>query len=274
MIRKTAHAGSFYPRFGDRVVAAIESWLPQLPEKDPGEEFLGLIVPHAGYIYSGACAARGWSLYAQSEFDSLVILHPSHHGLGFDWSIPPFSEYETPLGNIEQDTELAELLQGHDPDPKGSKRLHEVEHALEVQLPFIKYFFPDAKICPIMIGRPNPEDMTLLARQLRQAMSGRNVGIVVSTDLSHFHNSSRAEKMDAIVVDHVLKLDPAGLWQSTVKHQCESCGIGGLLALLYLVSPLEDVKARVIEYTHSGIVSGDNQNVVGYLSALLYREIK
>ncbi|NLW18440.1 MAG: AmmeMemoRadiSam system protein B [Candidatus Cloacimonetes bacterium] len=271
MIRKNAHAGSFYPRFGDRIAAAIESWLVSPPQKEGAEEFLGLIVPHAGYVYSGACAARGWSLFAQEDFDTLVILHPSHHGLGFDWSIPPFSEYETPLGNIEQDSEVAEILQGHDPDPGSSKRLHEMEHSLEVQLPLLKYFFPQAKICPVMIGRPYPQDMTLLARQLRSAQNGRKLGVVVSTDLSHFHNSSRAEKMDAMVVDHILKLDPAGLWQSAVSRKCEACGIGGLLALLYLVSTAQDAKARVIEYTHSGEVSGDKQNVVGYLSALIYR---
>lgn len=274
MIRKNAHAGSFYPRFGDRIAAAIETWLVSPPQKKSAEEFLGLIVPHAGYVYSGACAARGWSLFAQAEYDTLVILHPSHHGMGFDWSIPPFREYETPLGNIEQDSEVAEILQGHDPDLGSSKRLHEVEHSLEVQLPFIKYFFPEAKICPVMIGRPNPEDMTLLARQLRAAQEGRKLGVVVSTDLSHFHNSSRAEKMDSLVIDHILRLDPAGLWKSAMNRDCEACGIGGLLALLYLVSPVEGAKARVIEYTHSGEISGDNENVVGYLSALIFREGK
>lgn len=273
MLRKTAHAGSFYPRFGEQISAQIECWTSGQAIAKAGENCLGLIVPHAGYVYSGECAARAYHYVSEQQFDTLLILHPSHQGIHFDWSVSPFDEYDTPLGRLSQDAQLYDLLTRNNPESGQEKRLHELEHSLEIQLPLIKYFLPETQICPVMIGRPHPEVAMRLADKLREAIaeSGKRVGIVVSTDLSHYYDSDRAEKMDSLITRYIMSLDPDALWQSVISKRCEACGIGGLLALLYYAIEFDDAKAKVIQYTHSGKVSGDNQQVVGYLSALVYR---
>lgn len=273
MIRKTTHAGSFYPRFGDQISASIQRWTEGQALAKADENFLGLIVPHAGYVYSGACAAKGYHYISEQRFDTLLILHPSHHSVSFDWSVSPFTEYDTPLGRLELDLQLAEIMAANNTNQGGEKRLHEMEHSLEIQLPLIKYFFPETQICPVMIGRPHPEVAMRLAEKIRDAAaaSDKKVGIVVSTDLSHYHDSDQAEKMDSLIIRYIMSLDTDALWQSVISKRCEACGIGGLLALLYFATKYDDARAKVIEYTHSGKVSGDNQQVVGYLSAMLFR---
>ncbi len=271
MLRKTAHAGSFYPRFADQITRQIQSWSAGQPQAKANERCLGLIVPHAGYVYSGACAARAFHYIAGQDFDSLLILHPSHHGSHFDWSLSPFEQYDSPLGKLDLDLRLAELLSRHSSSAV-DRHYHEQEHSLEIQLPLIKHFFPEARICPVMIGRPYPEVAQNLARVLSEAISasGQKVAIIVSTDLSHYHNSDRAEQMDGLITRYIMSLDPDALWQSVISKRCEACGIGGVLTLLYYASLVPDAQAKVIHYTHSGKVSGDNQQVVGYLSALVY----
>ncbi|MBW6514964.1 MAG: AmmeMemoRadiSam system protein B, partial [Candidatus Syntrophosphaera sp.] len=265
MLRKTTHAGSFYPRFGEQISAQIEKWTAGQTQAPPGDDCLGLIVPHAGYVYSGECAARGFHHISGQQFDTLVILHPSHHGIHFDWSVSSFEQYDTPLGKLDLDVRLFELLTKSGTGADKELRLHEAEHSLEVQLPFIKHFFPEALICPIMIGRPYPEVASQLAEKLREAIkaSGKRVGIIVSTDLSHYYNADKAEKMDALITKYLMSLDADGLWQSVIGKRCEACGIGGLLTLLLYAGAYDNARARIIHYTHSGKVTGDNQQVVG-----------
>jgi AmmeMemoRadiSam system protein B len=273
MLRKTAHAGSFYPRFGDQISTWVRRWIEDKPVAPASEKAVELIVPHAGYIYSGACAANAFHYISEQDFDTFVILHPSHHGMHFDWSVSPFDQYDSPLGKLEQDTQLYELLTRNGDGAGQELRLHEAEHSMEIQLPLIKFFFPDARVCPIMIGQPYPEVATRLAKKLREAIasSGKKVCIVVSTDLSHYYDSDRAERMDSLIIRYIMSLDPDALWQSVISKRCEACGIGGILTLLNYARPYPEIKARLIEYTHSGKVTGDNQQVVGYLSAILYR---
>ena len=169
MIRRTSHAGSFYPRFKEQIIAMINQWIAGEKVAPDSEKALSLLVPHAGYIYSGACAAKGFHYISQQPFDSFIILHPSHQGIHFDYSVAPFEQYETPLGMLNQDEELFDLLTKDNSDIANQIRYHEMEHSMEVQLPFIKYFFPEAQICPVMIGRPYPQVAMELAQRLKSA---------------------------------------------------------------------------------------------------------
>jgi MEMO1 family protein len=275
MLRKTAHAGSFYPRFGEQISAKIKQWTANQPVAGDTENCLGLVVPHAGYTYSGECAARAYHYISKQEFDSLVILHPCHNAANFDWSVSAFEQYDTPLGQIDLDIQLYNLLTKTPAEPNKETRLHEAEHSMEIQLPLIKHFFPEALICPIMIGRPYPDIATNLAHKLIDAIavSGKKVGIIVSTDLSHYHNADKAEKMDSLITQYIMSQDADGLWQSVISKRCEACGIGGVLTLLDYAKNFSDVRTKVLQYTHSGKVSGDNLQVVGYLSAVFFQSM-
>ncbi len=271
MIRNPMHAGTFYPRFGEQIRKQIESWLQDAVQPLAHERNLGLILPHAGYMYSGKCATLGLHSLTNEIVDAFIILHPSHHGMHFDYSLSPYTEYVNPLGSLKLDSELYNKLSVHT-DQEISLSLHQNEHSMEIQLPLISYFFPEAKILPLMIGNQIPQVAMRLADQLYELIfkSTSRIIVLCSTDLSHYHNSSKAESMDGVLVEAVKALDPEALWQAMRSDRCEACGIGGIMTLLYLAKHYTNAAMRVIQYTHSGKVSGNNSQVVGYLSAKLY----
>lgn len=271
MIRQAAHAGTFYPRFKEQVVKQIEQWIQDAEPGDPKQRSFGLILPHAGYMYSGQCAALGLHSVSHEYFDSVVILHPSHQGHHFDFSLSPFTEYVNPLGVLKLDSELYQKLAAH-ADQDISLSLHQNEHSMEIQLPLINYFFPHVAILPIMIGNQIPAVAKRLAGLLHDALfkSSRRVLVICSTDLSHYHSAKKGEGLDTKLITEVLAMQPERLWDAVQKGDCEACGIGAILTLLYMAELYSAPEAKLVSYTHSGRVSGDNSRVVGYLAARMY----
>lgn len=271
MIRKTVHAGTFYPRFGNQITQLLETWIQDAAPAVPTERTLGLLVPHAGYIYSGKCASLGLASIAHEPFESIIILHPSHQGIHFDFSLSPYTEYESPLGNLLLDHDLYRLLSPH-ANQNVDLDYHALEHSLEIQLPLIRYFFPDAKICPVMIGNQIPAVAERLADILYDLVykSSRRILILVSSDLSHYHSSAKAEAMDKRVGQHFMALDADGMWRDAIHGNLEACGIGGIMSLIKMSKRYTDPQTRIIQYTHSGKTSGNNSQVVGYLSAKVF----
>jgi len=271
MIRNPMHAGTFYPRFGDQIRKQIEGWLKDAPAPLGHERNLGLILPHAGYMYSGQCASLGLHSISNEVVDTFIILHPSHQGIHFDFSLSPYTEYVNPLGSLKLDSELYNKL-SHHADQEISLSYHQNEHSMEIQLPLISYFFPQAKILPVMIGNQIPAVSMRLADLIYDLIFKSTARIIVlcSTDLSHYHNAKKAEVMDGNLVDSVKAMDPEALWRNMQNDLCEACGIGGIMTLLYLAKHYTNASMRVIQYTHSGIVSGNDAQVVGYLAAKLF----
>ncbi len=273
MIRKAIHAGKFYPRFADELTRQFEGWTRENRKAPNTEHSLGLIVPHAGYMYSGAAAARAWHHISVDEFDAFIIVHPSHHSISFDYSVSAFQEYETPLGNLHLDTECYAALTGGEEPKELWLRYHEAEHSMEIQLPMIKHFYPDAKICPVMLGRQNLNNSKRLADKIveLQRQSIRRIGVIASTDLSHYYDASTAEGKDLLLAKLVQAQAIDDLWDLVTDGDCEACGIGTILTLLYVAAQTPGARMQTLEYTHSGMVSGHNDQVVGYLAAKLWR---
>ena len=271
MIRKTAHAGTFYPRFGNQISALIDKWIEEAPAPIATERNLCLLVPHAGYIYSGKCASLGLASISNEHYESIIILHPSHQGNHFDFSVSPYTEYETPLGNLELDQDIYAIL-----SRQAFQNLpldyHALEHSMEIQLPLLRFFFPQARICPVMIGNQVPQVAEQLATLLYDLIykSGKRILILVSSDLSHYHKASVAEKMDALVAKHIQNLDAEALWKDSIHGNLEACGIGGIMSMLQFSKKFTAPNARVIQHTHSGKTSGNDLQVVGYLAAKTY----
>jgi MEMO1 family protein len=270
MIRKTVHAGTFYPRFAEQIRAQIESWLKEASPAPESERCLGLLLPHAGYIYSGHCATLGLSSIGKEPLDAVIVLHPSHQANHFDFSVSPFSEYETPLGNLELDTDIYAQISPH-ANQDVDLTYHQLEHSLEIQLPLLRYFFPAVRICPVMIGNQIPAVAERLSEILYNVVyrSSRRILILVSSDLSHFHPAARAEEMDKLLSQYFIQRDSEGMWTAMQRGKLEACGIGGIMTLLKLAEHYSAIESRIIHYTHSGKVSGMNTQVVGYLAAKL-----
>lgn len=268
MIRKTAHAGTFYPRFAEQIRAQIESWLKEASPAPESERCLGLLLPHAGYVYSGRCATLGLASIAKEALDAVIILHPSHQAIHFDFSLSPYSEYETPLGNLILDEEIYAQISPH-ANQDIDLSYHQFEHSMEIQLPLLRYFFPAVRICPVMIGN----QISAVAERLSDILydvvyhSKRRILILVSSDLSHYHSASQAEKMDNLLAHYFMQMDADGMWTANQQRKIEACGIGGIMSLLKLAERYSAVEPRIVHYTHSGKVSGMNNQVVGYLAA-------
>jgi AmmeMemoRadiSam system protein B len=271
MIRNPMHAGTFYPRFEQQIKRQIEGWISNAVTPLSSERALGVILPHAGYMYSGECATLGLYSISHENIDSFIILHPSHQANYFDFSVSPYQQYVNPLGTLDFDMELYNKI-APEADQNIPLILHQEEHSMEIQLPILNYFFPKAKILPIMFGNQIPAVAKRLAEILYETIysSTKRIVILCSSDLSHYHRARIAEEMDSELIKNVIAIDPEHLWQGILHNNCEACGIGGILCLLYYAQCYTNAKMKVIQYTHSGKISGNDSQVVGYLSAKLY----
>lgn len=268
MIRHNRHEGTFYPRFMNQIKQQIDGWLVDAPKPNTNERCIGVILPHAGYVYSGRTAALGLNSIKHEAIESIIILHPSHHGNHFDFCLSPYTEYETPFGNLELDNQLYNTINPY-ANPNIPLDYHMEEHSLEIQLPMIRYFFPPAKICPILIGNQIMPVAERLADILYNIIykANRRILILVSTDLSHYHTSEKAEQMDGLLMKYFMQMDADSLWEANQQGKVEACGIGGIMTLMKLAEKYTAPEPRLINYTHSGKTSGNNNQVVGYLAA-------
>ncbi|HOV16001.1 MAG TPA: AmmeMemoRadiSam system protein B [Candidatus Cloacimonadota bacterium] len=269
MVRKAMFAGSFYEGNPAFLKKEIEQWFEQAQVPKAEGRICGIICPHAGYMYSGSCAAHSYKFLSQVPFTRAVIIHPSHRGNHFGYSLSPFTEYQTPLGDLKVSRELDELL------ASGSDNIdpwyHVNEHSMEVQLPFIKYINPDAEILPVLLGNQCDKISKQLADKLFPLFKDKNdkTVIVVSSDLSHYLSAQEAESMDGKLIEHILADDIGDFYHSIATRRTEACGFGGILTLMYLAKMITGAKFYKLRYTHSGEASGDYGQVVGYLSAAL-----
>jgi AmmeMemoRadiSam system protein B/AmmeMemoRadiSam system protein A len=269
--RPPAVAGSFYLADARGLRREIETFLARAgcpePELPPPA---GLIAPHAGYLYSGAIAARAYRLLAGHDYDLVVVVSPSHHCAFSGFSLYQPGNYETPLGEVRVDCELVERLLAEHPDFNFVAAAHRSEHALEVQLPFLQVVLGDFTLLPVVMGRQSFQSAARLAEVLAGLARERRLLIVASSDLSHFHPAAQARNLDQRIVDVVAAGDPEGLWHLIESGRAEACGAGPMLALMLALKKLGSYQSRVLEYRHSGEVCGDHSRVVGYLAAAFY----
>jgi MEMO1 family protein len=273
MVRPPAVAGSWYPgtrgaleREVDGLLAAAD--VPPLPE------VIGVIAPHAGMMFSGGVAAHAYRALRGRAVDVVVLVGPSHY-VGFDGvAVYERGAFETPLGLVEIDEAAAAALMAASPLIRPHPAAHAREHSLEMQLPFMQRVL-SARVVPLAIGYQTCETVMALAEALPQALAGRRVLLVASTDLSHYFEAARAESLDAVVTRYVGDFDPEGLldeFESYPEHErgrYVACGGGAAIAVMMAARSFGARAARVLRYAHSGEISGDRSAVVGYLAAAL-----
>ncbi len=272
MIKKPEIAGAFYPGNPTVLQNQINKFLRNAPVKKKYKEILGIISPHAGYTYSGQSAAFGFNAIKQKDFDLAVIIAPSHRFIGFEYSVGNWEAYETPLGQSIIHTELTEKLlefDGFEFIPSA----YDSENSLEVQIPFVQSIKPDAKIITIIIGNQSDENSSYLAQNLSEIFKDRldKTVFIASSDLSHYHNSKTAIKMDTELIDLLLKKDIDDLYKNIRARRIEACGYGPILTLMYMADMLEFDKIEKLNYTHSGEITYDNAHVVGYFSGIVFK---
>ena len=268
-IRPPAVAGMFYPSGKIKLEDDIRLMLSNSATDYKIENIFALIAPHAGYKYSGTTAAYAYNLIKDKDINTVIILSPSHREYFPGISIYDGEAYETPLGIVPINKTVREKL------TSGSKLIfegregHKQEHAVEVQVPFLQIVLKSFSIVPVVIGDQGKMYLYELSDKLKDVVDDKTI-IVVSTDLSHFYTKEEANELDSRVEQKVKLLDFEGLQRDLELNTCEACGGGGIVAAMKTADLLNKKISLILKRSDSGDVTGDNSEVVGYLSAVIY----
>jgi AmmeMemoRadiSam system protein B len=260
-LRPPAVAGQFYPGTRDALLTDLATYLPRPKKLIPA---LGCIAPHAGYMYSGAVAGAVYSSIQIPE--RAVLLCPNHTGKGRPLSLMREGAWETPLGAVSIDTDLASALLDQTPLLEINSDAHRSEHAIEVQLPFLQFLRADLRFVPIAIGTSRWDYLASVGEALGRSLAsyGKKTLIIASSDMNHYESDEITRVKDAKAIDRILALDPAGLYEVVMNEDISMCGYGPATIMLIAAKSLGATHAEQIRYATSGDVSGDRRMVVGY----------
>ena len=267
MQRQPAVAGQFYPGSVQLLRHELGGLIPPVDSK---RKAIGVISPHAGYVYSGAIAGR---LFASLNIPATVlIIGPNHRGAGASAALYPDGEWLTPLGSVPMNSNLNSLLQHHVPSLRLDTLAHQFEHSLEVQVPFIQYLRPDVSLSAICLGHVDCETVTQIGEGVAAAIKafGDDVLIVASSDMTHYESSEAAQKKDTLALDRVLAFDPQGLLQVCRSERITMCGAIPTAVMLVAAQALGASTAEIVAYRTSGDVTGDTSQVVGYAAVAVW----
>lgn len=271
-VKKPNVSGQFYPSDPRELSRQIDTFLEKASvEPLPGRVEI-IIAPHAGYVYSGPVASYAYKAARGGKYGTIVVIAPTHHVDFPGASIWAQGSFETPLGALGVDEDLAAKLIAQNKQFTFFPGAFVQEHSLEVQLPFLQKTFKDFKIVPIVMGNPDLQVCQDLAKALKAVIGDRqDVLIVISTDMSHYHSAKQARGMDQRAIDLVRGLDTDGLWQACLSRRVELCGFIPVVTALFYAKE-KGLSARVLNYGDSGDVTGDKQAVVGYFSAVFFKD--
>jgi len=266
MIRNAAVAGQFYPASVPDLKAMIEAMVDETVEK---EEVIGLLMPHAGYPYSGPVA--GVTISRVKFKDTFIIMGPSHTGMGKPFSIMAEGIWRTPLGEVEIDSELSKKLLATSSYLQADTTAHLHEHAVEVQIPFLQYFKPDIKIVPIILAYAPAEAYKEIGKDIAMAIKelNREVVIIASGDMTHHEPHESAEEKDAQAIEAILNLDEDELTQRYEELNISMCAHGPAVCLISAAKELGATGAELVKYQTSGEITGDYSSVVGYAGIII-----
>jgi len=265
-MRNTVVAGQFYPGSSEGLRMMIESMVDGRAEK---VEAIGLVSPHAGYVYSGVVAG---AVISRVKFkDTFVILGPNHTGRGKAFSIMTKGVWGTPLGVVEIDSELGKRILDSSSCLEEDHAAHQFEHSLEVQVPFLQYFKPDVRIVPIVMAHASGATYKKIGMELAGAIKESEKGAVIlaSSDMTHYEPHETARRKDRQAIDAILDLDEDELLRRVDEFDISMCGYAPVVSLISAAKELGAKKAELVKYQTSGDTSGDYSSVVGYAGILV-----
>ena len=261
--RRPVVAGMFYPGSADSLSRELIRLCGKPRTTGMLNSSMGLIAPHAGYVYSGTVAGQGYAQVAdRGRPEWAIILGSNHTGMGFPISIVTDGEWETPLGTSRIATEIAQRLipGGARVSPEAFSR----EHSIEVQLPFLQHLFGlDVPFVPICVMLPPLTDLIALGESIAAVAKGSPGVVIVSSDFTHYQPDEVARQIDLEAIDRILALDVEGFYRKLIAERLTICGGGAIAAVMSCARTL-GWKARLISYATSGDVTGDRSAVVGY----------
>ena len=266
MIRQPVVSGKFYPQSPSELRQMLAGMVDEKAEK---EDVVGLVLPHAGYIYSGPVA--GATISRVKFGQTFIILGPSHTGRGQPFSIMTDGAWRTPLGDVDIDTGLADKLLATSRYLEQDDEAHRYEHSIEVQLPWLQFFKPDIKLVPIVLAAAASTVYREIGREIAMAIKAlnRKVVIIASSDMTHYEPQDSARMKDSQAMEAILALDDDELIRRVRELNISMCGYAPVISLIVATRELGAGAAEIVKYQTSGDTSGDYSSVVGYAGIII-----
>jgi AmmeMemoRadiSam system protein B len=270
ILRHPAVAGRFYPGDPDELRAEAHGYLSQASSANQAPvRAQGCLAPHAGYMYSGHVAG---AVFARVEVPKrCIVMCPNHTGMGRALAVMSEGAWETPLGEVPIDAELAGDLKQRFPALQEDSAAHRAEHAAEVELPFLLLRQPELRFVPIALGTSQFELLEQLGKALADVIAAQKdpILIVASSDMNHYESDAVTRVKDHRAIERILTLDPRGLFDVVTQQDISMCGFGPAVAMLTGARQLGAKSAELVKYATSGDVSGDRDMVVGYAGVVV-----
>lgn len=266
MSRPPAMAGRFYSGESQSLTEEVRRHIRDGCQKT---RVIGVVAPHAGFMYSGDVAG---AVYSQIEIpDTVILIGPNHTGRGERVSVMTEGTWAMPQGDLKIDGELAAAICRNSSIAKPDDRAHRYEHSLETQLPFLQYFRKQFKIVPICLMGLGFEECAEVSRAVVQAVeqAGRPVLIVASSDMTHYESHESATNKDKKAIARMVKMDAKGLYDTVRKNNISMCGVNPATVMLMCAGKMGATKGELVKYMTSGEVSGDMNHVVGYAGLIV-----
>ena len=266
MLRNPTVAGQFYPASKEQLICEIEKYINKKASK---KKILGIVLPHAGYIYSGETAA--FTLSKAELPDNIIILGPNHTGADPRFSIMAHGMWNTPMDNVNINDALANIILNKTSLVKEDDKAQIYEHSIEVQLPIIQYLKSNFRFVPIVVSYGDIKQYQEIGYAIASAIEdfGEKVLIVASSDMTHYESSETAKRKDNLAIESILALDEVELFNRVHEHSISMCGCGPVCIMLAACKKLGAKHAELVKYTNSGEVTGDFSQVVGYAGIIV-----
>ena len=268
MVRRPVVAGQFYPGSEKSLLKEVEDLIDKGAKK---EAALGVVSPHAGYMFSGPVAGQVLSSIAPRS--TYLIMGPNHTGMGENFSLSAAEAWKTPLGEVQVNAGLAQKILGISKNIVSDNAAHMGEHSIEVQLPFLQVLNKDFSFVPIVIGHAGIATYRAvgkeLARAIKECRLEKDITIIASSDMTHYEAHEAAKKKDAKAIEAILALDEEALIRNVERLSITMCGYAPTVIMLVAAKELGAKSARLVKYQTSGETSGDYSSVVGYAGMII-----
>ena len=271
--RSPYYAGSFYPKHTCDLIELLHFCFNKSifgPKKKQiiNTKIFGIIVPHGAYIFSGAISANAFFEIASLNIDTFILIGPDHHGIGKRISVTTEGYWQTPLGDVLIDNTITNDLKRSCDFIEEDNIVHQIEHSLEIHVPFIQYSFGNSfTIVPLLLRDQDIETSMLLGNLIAKYSARKNVMIIASSCLTHYESNSSVQKKDFQMIKSIESLNIESFYQSLMNLKASVCGYGAIASLMRAVQILGSKKGELLRYATSGDVTSDNKNtVVGYAS--------
>ena len=274
--RAPAVAGMFYPDNPKDLRHLIDQSFRD-PRFGPGRQppstakrrIYGLVCPHAGYVYSGTVAANGFFEISSLDFNDVIMVGPNHYGIGKGVAIMRSGVWQSPLGDVEINSKLAEEIASRSATSDFSDTSHSKDHCLEVQIPFLQYIRQKVQIVPIVLIMQDIDTAFDLGKAIAETVAeraGESTLLIASSDLTHYEPNEDAHRKDNELIKAVLDLDVYKFYAVLERLNVSACGYGAIASIMVAVKSLGATRGELLRYATSGDVTGDKGAVVGYSS--------